>query len=41
MIFGVKERGVLSSLGRFSAKYIPMEKEDTPHVRIFMEDDCT
>jgi hypothetical protein len=35
-----KMRGVIL-LGRFLAKYNPNGKEDTPHVRIFMEGYCT
>jgi hypothetical protein len=35
-----RKRGVIL-LGRFLAKYNPNGKEDTPHVRIFMEGDSS
>ena len=35
-----RERGVLSSWEDFG-KYNPNGKEDTPHVRIFVEGDCS
>jgi hypothetical protein len=35
-----RKRGVIL-LGRFLDESIPIRKEDTPHVRIFMEGDCT
>jgi hypothetical protein len=35
-----RKRGVIL-LGRFLAKYNPNGKEDTPHVRIVMEGNCT
>jgi hypothetical protein len=40
-MFGVKRKRGVILLGRFLDESIPIRKEDTPHVRIFMEGNCT